>query len=111
MKKHRGDKLDDKKFKRYQKLTKERNQYRANKPKGLALALCVKEFGRDAPKTQVLARGNAHAPGDEVQPGFPSVLSPPEPDLSPAKEGVNSTGRRLALAKWIASKDLSLIHI
>lgn len=103
MKKHIGDKLNDKGFQRYKKLTKERDNFRANKPKGFALALCVKEFGRKAPVTTVLARGNAHAPAEEVQPGFPLVLSPPEPQLAPAKDGLESTGRRLALAKWIAS--------
>ena len=90
-------------------------KYKANKnlfrdleeqrPRGLARALCVKEHGRKALATHILARGNAHAKGEEVQPAFPSVLAPPAPRIVPPPEGVKSSGRRLALAKWIASED------
>ncbi len=52
-----------------------------------------------------LVRGNAHAPAAQVEPGFPSVLSPPEPDISPPAAGVPSTGRRRALAQWITRPD------
>jgi hypothetical protein len=41
-------------------------------------------------------------PGEEVYPGFPSVLSPPAPVIHAAPDG-RSSGRRLALADWIAS--------
>ncbi len=73
-------------------------------PKQLELALCVTERGPKARSTHVMIRGNAHAKGEIVEPGFPSVLSPPQPViLAPADE--KSTGRRLALANWIASPD------
>jgi hypothetical protein len=65
-------------------------------------ALCVTENGSQAPETHVLIRGNPHAPGDLVTPGFPSVLSPPEPIITARPE---SSGRRRALAEWIASAD------
>ena len=64
--------------------------------------LCVKEHGKKVPDTHVLIRGNAHAAGDKVDPGFVSVLSPPEPDIDAPIHG-RSSGRRLALANWIAS--------
>ena len=35
----------------------------------------------------VLVRGNPHVEGDEVRPGFPEVLSPPEPEISAPKSG------------------------
>ena len=66
-------------------------------------ALCVMERGREAPETHVLIRGNAHAKGDKVEPGFPRVLGTPDPKIPAAPEGVKSTGRRTALANWIAS--------
>lgn len=64
--------------------------------------LCVKETGSETPSTRILIRGNPHIPGDEVEPGFISVLSPPEPTIEPRE---NSSGRRLALARWITSPE------
>ncbi|MDB5313108.1 MAG: hypothetical protein JWO38_7310 [Gemmataceae bacterium] len=67
---------------------------------GLEWALAVRD---GAPKqTQVLLRGNPGTPGAEVQPGFPRVLGAPPPVITPPAHG-RSSGRRLALAKWIAS--------
>lgn len=67
--------------------------------------LVVSEHGREAPETFILYRGNPHAekkPENKVEPSFPQVLSPPEPQIEPPADG-RSTGRRTALAKWIAS--------
>ena len=86
----------------YESLIRRIQELEAKPPTGLAKALCVKEGGKQSPPTFILTRGNAHAPDEEVKPGFPSVLSPPEPQIT-AKE--KTTGRRLALAKWIVSKD------
>jgi hypothetical protein len=53
---------------------------------------------------RVLDQGDHHRPREEVQPGFPSVLDPNAASiLKPI--GGKSTGRRLALARWIASPD------
>jgi Protein of unknown function (DUF1553)/Protein of unknown function (DUF1549)/Planctomycete cytochrome C len=98
-----GTLLTQQEFDRYLQLTLRRDELRQFRPLGLEQALCVKEHGRDCPPTHVLMRGNAHVTGDEVQPGFPSVLSPPEPVIVPPREPVQSTGRRLALARWLAS--------
>ena len=88
----------------YAKLMDEMRRLRQNPPAQLESALCVKEKGPAPDETFVLIRGNAHAPSDRVEPGFPSVLSPPEPEIEATAEG-KSTGRRLALARWIASRD------
>ncbi|MBL9125304.1 MAG: DUF1553 domain-containing protein, partial [Planctomycetaceae bacterium] len=98
-----GKALTPEEFSRYAELTARRDELANHRPAGLDKALCVKEHGRESPPTHVLVRGNAHAPGIEVQPGFPSVLSPPEPEIALPAEGVASTGRRRALAQWIAS--------
>lgn len=71
-------------------------------PPTMYRVLCVNEHDTTPPQTHVMIRGNAHAKGDPVEPAFISVLSPPEPEISPVP-GNNSSGRRLALAKWIAS--------
>ncbi len=47
-------------------------------------ALCVTEAGSSAPETFVLMRGNAHAPGDPVEPGFLTVLDAPAGDSDPS---------------------------
>lgn len=59
------------------------------------------DVGREAPRTYIAERGNYLSPGDEVGPGFLTILgggNVPEPPLH-----AKSTGRRKALAEWIAS--------
>jgi hypothetical protein len=70
--------------------------------------LAVKEPGTAPPKTHLLTRGNAATPGKEVTPRFLPVLCPTkatqEPRIAPPASN-KSSGRRLALAQWIASPD------
>jgi hypothetical protein len=72
-------------------------------PRTLALAInnCVVQ----APTTHVMIRGNAHAPGVEVTPAFPTVLGFPAPALSPPPKDARSSGRRTVLANWLASSE------
>jgi len=74
----------------------------------VTMALVVSEFGREPKPTHVFYRGNPHAdvaPGQLVEPAFPAVLQPPKPALAPPAAGAKTTGRRTALAAWIASPD------
>ncbi|MBI2478213.1 MAG: DUF1553 domain-containing protein [Planctomycetia bacterium] len=100
-----GKILTQEDFDRYVALTAERDRLRQFRPPGIEQALCVTEHGTIAPPTHVLIRGNAHVEGDIVEPHFPTVLSPPAPEIVPPGEGIESTGRRLALANWLASSD------
>ena len=100
-----GTLLSQKDFDRYLELSHKQDELRRFRPPGIEQALCVKEHGRNCPPTHVLVRGNAKVTGDEVSPGFPGVLSPPEPVIAPPPEPVQSTGRRSALAGWLASPD------
>jgi hypothetical protein len=100
LKKRIPELFSDEQLESYTRLLAERSELEVRKPPGFDQALCVKEVGPVAPETHVLIRGNPHAPGDLVEPGFPSVLSPPQPEITPRDE---STGRRRALAEWIAS--------
>ncbi|MEM7261403.1 MAG: PSD1 and planctomycete cytochrome C domain-containing protein [Planctomycetota bacterium] len=62
------------------------------------------ERGRTAPKQFVHLRGNANVPGEEVTPGFPEVMVPAgrsDATVPPLPAEVPSTGRRLALARWL----------
>lgn len=88
----------------YARLMQEMRTLRDNPPKSQEMALCVKETGAQPAATHLLIRGNAQAPADEVQPGFPAVLGIPDPVITAAPGG-QSTGRRLALAQWITSRE------
>ena len=70
-------------------------------------ALVVTEHGPKAPETFVLFRGNPRAdttPDRRVEPAFPAVFKLSAPAITPAPDG-RSSGRRTALARWIASAD------
>jgi len=58
------------------------------------------------PKSYLLQRGDYTSPGPEMQPGFVTVIADAStPTAIPPNDGRISTGRRRALAEWIASKD------
>ena len=99
--KRKGGLLTEKEVNHYRGLTNRRQQLRDKLPTGMAQALCVKEDLAGMKPTHVLLRGNPGSPGDEVQPAFPSVLSPPVAEIAPPAEGAVSSGRRTALAKWM----------
>lgn len=70
--------------------------------------LCAKENGpTPSSKSFVRVRGNANAKGEEVRPGFPTMLgAASDVELSElAGPTAHSAGRRLALARWITSED------
>jgi len=66
-------------------------------------ALSVNNCNPRPPKTHVLVRGNPHSPAAEVTPGFPSVLGFDDPNIPAPSEKAKTSGRRTALAEWIAS--------
>jgi hypothetical protein len=89
----------------YSRLMGERKKLKEYKPAGLRQALCVTEIGPKARDTHVLIRGNAHAKGELVQPGFLSVLSGQDPLIPASAEGATTSGRRSVFARWLASPD------
>ncbi len=68
-------------------------------PGELARGTGITDCGRDAAKTYLLKRGVYDAIGPEVQPGFPAVLDPKPAKVTPT---ATSSGRRAALAGWLA---------
>jgi hypothetical protein len=88
---------------RQDKLLQELAKFARQKP-ALPTALALQETGK-APKTFVLRRGELRKPGEEVQAGWPTILTPDlRADPAPIKAASpRSTGRRSALAAWIAS--------
>jgi hypothetical protein len=65
--------------------------------------LAVREHGRDAPPPIVRLRGNVHVRGPQVELGVPAMLGAAE--LFAPAPTQQSSGRRLALAKWITAPD------
>jgi hypothetical protein len=72
---------------------------------GMDMALCVTEAGPTPPPTYILVRGNPHVQGEQVEPGFPQVLTSAEPAIPAPSAGAKTAGRRRVLADWIASGD------
>ncbi|MCH2130014.1 MAG: PSD1 and planctomycete cytochrome C domain-containing protein [Pirellulaceae bacterium] len=60
-----------------------------------------------APRSRLLRRGNVATPGVFVEPGFPEVLSMGRSvaALKPQDTAGESTGMRLALARWLTQPD------
>lgn len=82
-------------------------------PEPLPAALSVTDKLLPTPAMHILKGGDAHRLGAEVQPRFLSVLLPPDAPptatLTPVPQGLfKSTGRRLALARWLTTPDHSL---
>ncbi|MCO6458669.1 MAG: PSD1 domain-containing protein [Pirellulaceae bacterium] len=98
-----GRLIDQPQFDEYRRLRRQLAELRAGGPPALEQALCVTEVGPKPRDTWVLIRGNPQSKGDPVEPGFPSVLNVPEPELPEMGESASSSGRRMVLARWIAS--------
>ncbi|HEV7278832.1 MAG TPA: PSD1 and planctomycete cytochrome C domain-containing protein [Pirellulaceae bacterium] len=99
------DYLDEQAWKEYSELRdrKERLEKTELPPRNEALG--IGNPLHDPPPTFVMMRGNPHSPGEEeVSPGFPTLFSAPAPKIErPATD--RSSGRRRALAEWIAADD------
>ncbi|HYP58321.1 MAG TPA: DUF1553 domain-containing protein, partial [Beijerinckia sp.] len=87
---------------RYKKLGEDLKKFDKLKPtKGSDTLTGATELGHsDSPPTYILFGGNHERPLDEVQPAFPEAYTGETPDIEPS---ATSSGRRLALAKWLAS--------
>lgn len=62
----------------------------------------VREAGSVAPDVQLLVRGNASQPGATLEPGLPQIFGGGTLSYEPIEGPLPSSGRRLALARWIA---------
>ncbi|MDR3463003.1 MAG: DUF1549 and DUF1553 domain-containing protein [Beijerinckiaceae bacterium] len=89
-------------WEKYKKLTEDLKQFDKLKPKsGSDTITGVSELGhQDSPPTHILFGGNHERPLDEVQPAFPAAMSSDPANVVPTE---TSSGRRTALANWLAS--------
>lgn len=67
---------------RYAELTRQLQAFDALKPAALPMAQTLAEMHTAAPKTFLLKNGNYEAPGEEVAPGFLSILDPGNADVT-----------------------------
>ncbi len=93
------NKLDKEQKKRFDELEAELAKYAPLKPRDVERGAGMFDVSRTAPPTHVLGVGVYTSPGQEVEPGFLGIL-----DDRPVKvtSTNNSTGRRTALANWLA---------
>jgi Protein of unknown function (DUF1553)/Protein of unknown function (DUF1549) len=91
---------------RYKALEGQLKKFDAGRPAQLPVVTGLRDAGAQAPRTFLLHRGELHQAADEVQPGWPIILTPGnEPRPADVKPGPKTTGRRSSLARWMASKD------
>jgi Protein of unknown function (DUF1553)/Protein of unknown function (DUF1549) len=97
-----GQKLKGEPRKQWDELRKQLAAFDSIKPKPLPVGSGITEVGSAAPPTHTLSVGAYDAPVEEVKPGFLTIL-----DRGPAKivppPGAQTTGRRTALANWLAA--------
>jgi hypothetical protein len=88
-------------YTKYQELKTQLKAFDSLKPKEPGYISTLFELGPESPPTHVLQTGIYDRLLEEVQPGFPAALASGEqPHIVPT---ANSSGRRTALADWIAS--------
>ncbi len=90
-------------WQKYQQLAEQLKQFDKLKPeRGSDKISAMTELGHpDAPPTHRLFGGSDDRPLEEVQPGFPTAIAHGEQPLITAT--ATTSGRRTALANWIAS--------
>ncbi len=86
---------------RFAALKKELAKFDDLKPAEPDVAEAMVDEGKAAPATFILAKGVWDAPLAEVQPGFLTIVDPNPPKITPIA-GMETTGRRAALANWLA---------
>ena len=92
---------DKEAYAKYQELKTKLKAFDSLKPKDPGYISTLFELGPESPPTHVLQTGIYDRLLEEVQPGFPAALANGEqPHIVPT---ANSSGRRTALADWIAS--------
>jgi hypothetical protein len=89
---------------KYQELSDQLHEFDGIKPKDLPIGTGIVDVSENAPKHFLLRRGVFDAPKDEVQPAFPSALDQKDPQIASLADR-HSTGRRSALANWLASPE------
>jgi hypothetical protein len=89
---------------RWETLRQQLSAFDDIKPKPLPIGSGITDVGPRAPATRVLLDGAYDAPREEVQPGFLTILDREPARIVPPAHG-QTTGRRTALANWLADQN------
>jgi hypothetical protein len=95
-----GQKLKGEPKKQWETLRKQLAAFDHLKPPPLPIGSGIADVGVEAPKHYLLKGGGYDAYGEEVRPGFLTILDPADARVAPPRAG--TTGRRTALANWLA---------
>ncbi len=88
------------------KLRQKLKAFDAKKPGAMPVAMGMTDRSATPPKTYLLERGEITNKADVVEPGFPTTLRPDRKAIAATVAALpQSSGRRLALANWIASPE------
>ena len=88
--------------KQWDALAKELAAFDADKPKPVPMIHAMTDLGQNLPPTFLLKRGDWRKPDTVIQPAFLSTINAEVPNVTPKE---STSGRRTALANWIASPD------
>ena len=89
----------------WQGLKKEMEALAAKAPEPLPTASGMSDLGANAPPVRLRRKGNFANPGEEIGPGFLSVIGPTELPKADQTASTSTTGRRKALAEWVTRPD------
>src|SRR5262245_23661261 len=95
-----AQKLKGEQKKQWEGLRKQLAAFDDIKPKPLPIGSGITDVGVEAPATHVLKGGGYDAFGEEVRPGFLTIFDRGDAKITPSK--IATTGRRTALASWLA---------
>jgi hypothetical protein len=98
------DKLPEEKKNRYQELEKQVAAVEPPAPQPPPFVMSISDLGREVAPVHLLQGGDWRKPKELLEPGFPAFLGGGTVDRS-LPDGVESTGLRAALARWLTRKD------
>ncbi len=99
-----GQKLKGEAKKQWEALRQQLATFDRSKPAALPIGSGITDVGPQSPKHFLLKGGAYAAYGEEVQPGFLTIIDPAPATIVMPASG-HSTGRRTALANWLTQPD------
>ncbi|MBA4032408.1 MAG: hypothetical protein C0478_16175 [Planctomyces sp.] len=97
--------LNESEFAHYQELKAELERLKKLALPPRDMVLSVNNCEMPPRVTPLMIRGNPATPGEPVEPQFLTVITEGNPQLPSIAPGQKTSGRRLVLANWIASKE------
>ena len=84
---------------KWEGMAKQMAELEKDRPADPPSAMVMTDVGPQCPPSHVLKRGSWRSPGDELEPGYLSSIDDRDANAKPME---NTSGRRAALANWIA---------